>query len=324
MRWKPWLATAVLVAACGQEGADPASAELEPAATESGNRSPEVERVEIAPAAPVVGDALNIASNAQDPDGDRIELTVEWFVNRQRQDETGLSFETEALQRGDEVYAIVRASDGELEGTAQTDPVRLGNSAPRVTALQLFPDDPDASQTLVAEASVEDRDGDTYELHFEWFVNGKRLEGTNEGTLEPGRVKRGDQLRVSVTARDEDSGPAFVSEPIVIANARPRIVSAPSQKIVGDDRYQYQISAEDPDGDRPLRYSLVRGPDGMNVDLVSGLVEWTVPPEADGKIEIEVAVRDAQGGESRQAYALEFRWESDSEKKSKPASSDDE
>jgi hypothetical protein len=155
-------------------------------------------------------------------------------------------------------------------------------------------------------------------------VNGKQIENGGQATLEPGRVKRGDQLRVSVSAKDEDAGPAFVSEPISIANARPRIVSKPSQEIQGEDRYEYKIAAEDPDGDRPLRYSLVRGPDGMNVDLVSGVVEWTVPPEADGKFEIEVAVHDPQGGEARQSYALEFHWESVPEKKSRPASSDDD
>jgi hypothetical protein len=246
-------------------------------------------------------------------------VRIQWFVNRQLQDATSDSFDTEKLQRGDEIYAVVRASDGTLEGVGQSTHVLLGNSPPRVTGLTIRPERPDASQTLVAEPTAQDRDGDAYEVHFEWLVNGQPIAGATGATLEPGHVKRGDKLQVRARASDGDPGEPFESQTISVANARPQITSEPNTALASDDHYEYQITAKDPDGDRPLRYSLVNGPTGMDVDLVSGLVTWTVPQDADGKFEIEVAARDAHGAEGRQSYSVEFHWEKVEDKKSKPA-----
>jgi hypothetical protein len=324
MRAQPWFAAVLVVASCGGESA-PAEAPAESPGEPASNQAPQVDAAQITPAAPSVGDELTVESSVTDPEGDPVRVRVEWFVNRELQPGTGASLETDELQRGDEVYAVVRASDGNLEGVGQTAHVYLGNSPPRVTALTVRPERPDASQTLVAEVAVEDRDGDAAEVHFEWIVNGKPIAGATSATLEPGHVKRGDRLRVIVRPTDSDPGEAFESPEILVANARPQIVSKPVFELAGDDRYEYQISATDPDGDRPLRYALVSGPDGMQVDLVSGLVEWSVPSDAEGKFPIEIAVRDSHGAESRQSYALEFRLETVEKKKSsRPASSDDD
>lgn len=328
MRSQLWLAAALVVASCGGESTQAPEATEPDTAPPSTNRAPEVESAQITPGTPGVGDELRLESSVSDPEGDPVELRFEWFVNRELQDTTGVRFETDELRRGDEVYAVVRASDGTLEGVGQTTPVFLGNSPPSVTALTIRPERPDASQTLVAEAKVEDRDGDSCEVHFEWRVNGTPIAGQTEATLEPGHVKRGDKLTVIARAVDTDPGAPFESKPVAVANARPQFVSKPSTELTGADSYTYQISATDPDGDRPLRYSLVNGPEGMQVDLVSGLVEWTVPSDTEGTIQIEVAVRDSQGAEARQSYSLEFRQEvvKDTKSKSKsakPASSDD-
>ena len=322
MRSGSWLAAALVLASCGGEVESPAGAPAPSAVPGGSSRAPKVENAEITPAAAVVGDDLTLSANVSDPEGDPVEIRIQWFVNRQPQSVSGSVLETDELQRGDEIYAVVRASDGISEGVGQTAAVFIGNSPPRVTGLRLLPERPDASQTLVAEPTVQDPDGDAYALHFEWIVNDTPVAGANGATLEPGHVKRGDTLRVKVRASDADPGEAYESQPIAVANARPQIVSAPNTGLAGEDRYEYQISARDPDGDRPLRYSLVNGPPGMEVDLVSGLVAWTVPSDAEGKIEIEVAVRDSQGAEARQSYALEFRWEALPAKKSKPASAD--
>ncbi|MCV3217086.1 Ig-like domain-containing protein, partial [Plectonema radiosum NIES-515] len=42
--------------------------------------------------------------------------------------------------------------------------------------------------------------------------------------------------------------------------------------------YKYDADAVDPDGDYPLSYSLIVGPNGMTVNPSTGVVEWTPPP----------------------------------------------
>jgi hypothetical protein len=316
MRPGVWLAAVLVLASCGAEVDTPA----EPAQSAAGeNRAPLVADAQIDPANPIVGDELRLASSVSDPEGDPVSVRIQWFVNRQLQDATGDSFATDGLLRGDEIYAVVRASDGTREGVGQSTRVLLGNSPPRVTGLAIRPERPDGSQTLVAEPTVQDPDGDAYEVHFEWLVNGQPVAGVTAATLEPGHVKRGDKLLVRARASDADPGAVFESQPIDIANARPQITSEPKTGLASEDRYEYQITAKDPDGDRSLRYSLVTGPAGMDVDLLSGLVTWTVPQDADGKFEIEVAVRDPHGAEGRQSYSVEFHWEKVEDKKSKPA-----
>ena len=305
------------LAACsgGQDGAA-ASPPTQPAAAapaaapSAGGRPPEFRGAEIGPARPVKGDTLRIAARVVDPERAPVSVTADWYRNRKLVREGGpLELATDELRRGDEIYAVVRASDGDQESIFQTAVVWLQNAPPVVKAVRVLPRQPTASDTLMAEATVEDRDGDVYDLHFAWFVNGRPVEGSDGPTLDPGRARRGDKVALEVHASDTDVGPVYRSEVFAMANARPVIDSKPRTDLAGPTRYEYQIEASDPDADRPLRYWLVKGPDEMNVDLVSGLVEWTIPPTAEGRFPIEVGVRDPYGGEVHQSYELVLSWE---------------
>ena len=53
-----------------------------------------------------------------------------------------------------------------------------------------------------------------------------------------------------------------MSQPIRVENSPPKIISTPAN--AGDgDVYQYHVKAEDPDGDRRLRFRLEEAPPGM-------------------------------------------------------------
>ena len=93
-----WLAGTLVCTACGGERA-PDAPESESASAV--NHAPRIAQVEIAPGAPKVGDLLTLESSVEDPDGDDIELQVEWYVNREVQETTGVDFETSELKRGD-------------------------------------------------------------------------------------------------------------------------------------------------------------------------------------------------------------------------------
>jgi hypothetical protein len=313
-----------------QPASEPSSA-AEETREPGANRPPLVEAIDVLPSQPRSGEPIQLSVKALDPDGDDLQVVVDWYRNGQLQEEAGSeTLETTGFLRGDQINAVVRVSDGSEEVSQTTSYAVIANSRPRVTRVELFPPAPTATDTLIVEAQATDIDGDGYELRYRWRVNGTLLEDATTNSLAPNRVKRGDTLQLAVAAADaEGEGEWFEAMPLQLANGVPKITSAPGRTLASATRYEYAIQASDPDGDKPLRYRLVKGPSGMQVDLVSGVVSWEVPETADGKFDIEVAVSDAYGGESSQAYTLEFQWSgtpaapADAETRPEPARPDE-
>jgi hypothetical protein len=307
------LACALLVLACGGGETPPPDEAADAAATEPENHAPLLESAYIAPREPTVGETIAVVVKVIDVDGDPVHLSVEWFRN-QRSVKSGMStsIDSSGFRRGDRIYARVTADDRSEQSTIDTEVVSIVNQLPTVTGVGIFPETPTGNDTLVVEALAEDGDGDALEYVYTWTINGQKLAGATGPSLEPGTVKRGDQVQVSVAASDGyGQGNWFRSKPRTIKNAPPVFKSDPSAGTVGAGRYKYPLKAEDPDGDRPLRYSLESGPPGLTVDLISGVVSWTVPEDAGGAYPIEVSVSDPYGGRSRQSYTLELHWESE-------------
>ncbi|MCB9497726.1 MAG: putative Ig domain-containing protein, partial [Fibrobacteria bacterium] len=87
-------------------------------------------------------------------------------------------------------------------------------------------------------------------------------------------------------------------------NRPPRIVSEPVLTAIVDSAYTYDVDAVDPDIDA-LSYELRRGPMGMTIDAMTGLVRWVAPPESMGVVDtVVVAALDDRGMEDEQTYLL--------------------
>lgn len=84
--------------------------------------------------------------------------------------------------------------------------------------------------------------------------------------------------------------------------APPVIVSMPPLFAVSGVSYRYLVHAMDPQG-APLLYSKQVGPEEMQVDALTGLVEWQ--PDLEGVIDIDIAVRNIFGATTVQSYPLE-------------------
>jgi hypothetical protein len=112
--------------------------ESEPARAEVSvpNRRPTVIGIAVHPEPEVLpGETVVATAQASDPDSDPLEYFYRWQVNGELRDETGDSFATEGLQRGDEIQAIVVASDGSIESDERTSIVlRVGNSHPEIVS----------------------------------------------------------------------------------------------------------------------------------------------------------------------------------------------
>ena len=283
------------------------------AAAPTDNVAPVLREAELVPRSAGSGDTLSLSVKTYDEDGDDVTLAVEWYRNGELvQQGKQTTLRTLGFPRGDRVHAVVHASDGYDQVTTRTPDLTLVNQPAKVARLHVMPLEPHAGHELTAVADGEDVDGDSFELSYQWFVNGRALDGETEAVLEKGKFRRGDQVWVEVRAEDPyERGDAFKSAVLEIPNGAPEIESDPSQATVGAGVYKYVIKATDPDRDRPLRYSLVEGPDGMRVDLLSGVLTWRVPDGAGGQHQVVVSVADPVGGISHQQFAVDISWESE-------------
>ncbi len=175
--------------------------------------------------------------------------------------------------------------------------------------MRLSPDTAIATDVLTAHVDGGDVDGDVVEYRYRWQVNAETI-AVEAATLPPGTVVRGDEVSVAVAGNDgRETGRWISSAPIRIGNAAPLISTEPVYTLGEGGLYQYDVAASDPDGDAPLVYELLRGPDGMTVDGSTGTVSWRLPAGADGLFPIELSVSDPHGARTLQRYALELYWE---------------
>jgi len=88
-------------------------------------------------------------------------------------------------------------------------------------------------------------------------------------------------------------------------NDAPVIVSQAPTKILQGSWYRYWVKASDADAGDRILYALYRGPKGMHIDPVSGLLMWLPGTDSVGKHTIEVVAEDTRKGKTIQRYTLE-------------------
>jgi len=133
--------------------------------TNIGNSPPALRKVDVEPGSTIVaGQPITLRPDARDADGDTIEFRYRWSVNGRRVAEKGPMLSTDELDRGDEVLAVVTASDGETDSEPLELPAfSIGNTPPRFTS---WPGSPGADGVFDYQVEAEDPDG-TRDLMFE-------------------------------------------------------------------------------------------------------------------------------------------------------------
>jgi hypothetical protein len=201
------------------------------------------------------------------------------------------------FSKGDRISVTVT-----VESKSVSSSVMIGNSPPAVASVSFKPEIIYRGIDITAVPVGSDPDGDNVLFNYRWSINGEDL-SDNSAVLPGVRFKRGDRIILTITPYDSDNtGEPFITNPIIIPNAPPRFISTPLTSFKGGT-YTYQSRAEDPDEDQ-LTYSLVSGPQGMNVDPQSGEVSMKIGKEHSGNHEIEIAAQDPQGMKADQKYTL--------------------
>jgi len=298
--------------ACGGAESDTASLvtpmKAEVASSSAANRSPVIRSLHLEPASPVAGDRVNAVAIVEDLDGDPIELGYVWRVSGRRIPSGGSSIELRSVSRHDLIEVAVTASDGRLNSETAHANATVPNRRPVMLGIGLRPSPEVISgDTLVATVRGRDPDDDLLEYRYRWQVNGEDI-SNEQDRLETDRLVKGDEIRTFVTANDgSDDSDELASVIVRVGNSHPEIVSAPEVRWT-DGEFRYEVEARDPDGDRPLRYALRSGPDGMLVDSVLGAVSWKPKPDQTGVHPIEVAVSDPMGATSVQHFEITVKW----------------
>jgi hypothetical protein len=228
-------------------------------------------------------------------------LVLIWFLNRQGEEPSDNKNSSVQIEKA----GAVSNEQGRLStASSSTASVKKVNSVPVIKSIRLLPIPVSAGQAVQAEVITEDKDGDFVHLIYAWQVNGKPVDANDLDTLSGDRVHSADKILVFVIPADPYSrGSATVSPLITVINLSPDILSLPPNK---DDKgkYTYQIVAKDPDLDT-LNYLLIKGPPGMEVDSVTGLVQWTVAPLSESQSRIALEVNDGKGGKVTQKFTLQ-------------------
>ncbi len=271
------------------------------------NTPPSITSIRIMPENPNRESTLSLVIQSKGPDGNPVAYHYQWLRNSGEmagQDKNVLKCND--LKKGDLIQVRVIPSDGKVNGEPfLSPPVKIPNSPPVIQEVRIEPKVAYASDNLRVIVKGFDEDGDSVNYAYQWEKNGAILTEENREVLEKGQFRKGDSIAVIVTPNDgESKGVPKKSDPIIISNSPPIIISTPPDK-VDENVYTYQVKANSPN-DNPVIFTLKTAPKGMEINKETGLIRWEIRKNDKGKHTVEVEVSDDSGAKSRQRYTLEI------------------
>lgn len=248
---------------------------------------------------------VGVQVNAQDPERETVSFLYQWYVdNTALAGQTHATLPAEMLRRGQSVFVEIIPTDGVNKGHPyRAKSVEVGNTSPKVVAVLLTPQAARSGDKIEAAVEASDPDHDRVDLTYKWYRNETVVKEGEESFLDTTGFVAHDKIMVDVTAHAPAvTGNSLKSEPLVLGNSAPRIVSIPP---ISDsqDHFDYTVKAMDPDGDRVIYY-LEAAPTGMSINETSGQILWRIPSDQEGIFHVKVAAKDGHGGMATQEFDL--------------------
>lgn len=248
---------------------------------------------------------VEVQVDALDPEREAVSFYYQWYVNNiPFTGQTNATLPAKLLRRGQSVFVEIIPSDGVNKGHPyRTKSVEVGNTSPKVVAVLLTPQTARTGDKLEAQVEASDPDHDGIDLTYKWFRNDEVIKEGDQSFLDTTGFSTQDKIMVEVTANDPSiAGNSLKSEPFVLGNSAPKIVSTPPMSSA-EDRFDYPVKATDPDGDQ-LTYQLEAAPPGMMISPEFGHIAWQIPSNQAGTFHIKVVAKDGHGGMATQEFDL--------------------
>jgi RHS repeat-associated protein len=181
------------------------------------------------------------------------------------------------------------------------DPTR--NDPPTFTSVP--PTEATVGQQFYYDAAASDPDGDPLTFDLTVRPAGMAVDpatGIVLWTPDAGQVGSQD---VILRVQDGRGGVALQAFVVTVhqANTAPVITSTPTGPAVVNLPYQYQVQAQDADGD-PISFRLDAGPAGMAISAGTGLLSWTPTSGQVGMQHVAITASDGRGGATTQSFDL--------------------
>jgi hypothetical protein len=168
------------------------------------------------------------------------------------------------------------------------------NRAPVIDSVGFQPARPGAGQPLRAVVEAGDPDGDSLSFEYHWRVNGQDLDQGGEKVALSG-TRKGDAVRVAVTASDGREKSAPFEASVRIGNRAPKLASLraePVGQVSAGEEITARADASDPDGD-PVSFYYTWSVNGAQAGG-RGPVFSTRGLGRGDKVRVRVVARDGQ------------------------------
>ena len=251
--------------------------------------------VTITPVNPIAGDCL-LASVKGLSEG-----VFTWEVNGLNvQQNKSNRYCLEEVRRDDVV--TVSVEDAAKGGNAS---VTVGNSLPRVLDSRLAFVEDNGEYFVEITPQIEDADGDYVELVYQWLINGQVNDTYTDNRMPSNAYLGGDTLQVKITPDDGyGTGRTYSSRQVNMQSAAPVITSQPPKSFEAME-YTYQVEATDVDSSE-LAFSLVDAPEGMTIDVLTGMIVWPLAEVGAGEYQVKIVVTDPEGSTGGQTFTLDL------------------
>lgn len=182
---------------------------------------------------PHTGDVLTCLAQATDPDGGMINYSFSWQANGQTVG-TGQNFTVsdQLTDVGNNITCLAVAVDSDSEISSSTSAaLTVINTLPEIISLTISPTDPDTLTMVYANSTIQDIDGETVTLNYEWHVVDAVTgidspvlfgQGSSYASLSGFYSSRDDEIYVLLTPEDpHGTGIQSESNHIFVVNTAP-------------------------------------------------------------------------------------------------------
>ncbi|MDP2308327.1 MAG: hypothetical protein Q8P18_20070 [Pseudomonadota bacterium] len=159
---------------------------------------------------------------------------------------------------------------------------------PAIQSITLAPTEVRVADPLRATVKAVDVEGADLDLDYEWLINDSALVDVTGERLGAGRHKKGDTIRVRVTADDGANEVMSESDPVVVLNTAP-VFSTRGGDMKRVDGFVFKATDADDD---TLTWRLEGAPGGMSISPTGQLSYAGTADEAGGRYTVAVIVGD--------------------------------